>query len=792
MKSTALKKNHFWILLGLAPLFLLIAVLTMSSSVGGAIDKLEADIKKAQSDIAAKGNVKPEALITKLDKQIEDVKKKKVSLWEENWNRQKGLFTWPNTKLLKEIEQADLKFGAPIPNDRDQYEQFKNPEVYLAEFSTTAVKNQNKLAPGAKGMVEQIAPTQFNGGWERILRHVNVMPESVLTSEQIWLMMEDIWVQRSMLEAIRSVNSRLAEFRRVRYERDGVVIDDPADRNTQSPLRRRFESRTWAVELEVVELPVDDKDTPLDPRESKGTRTKRFLTGRLINLTDRLQLMGLGNTMVLNVWLDPAKEAQPFEFKIGGEFLPGVGATRTVRVKGPNGREEEVTVPANVLQIQPTRDHIIPPTTTVAEIARVEQKFDIRTVPVRRIEALALGFPDSRHAKSQLKPPSFYAPKEGESAAGGTTGGPGGLPMGGAGSMSGPPPGSLGPTPGGRPGDEDFGGGGGVSASGGGGQKWGGGSLDAVVMQNKKRYIEVTNEVRRMPVAIAVIVDQAYMQDVLLAFVNSPLRFQITQVTWARFRGTIAGGNTSGSTGEAGDVVFSGAGYSDGNLRDEIDPDGLYSGGPRGGPPIGAFNPGGGGRPGGSGSSVGPPPGIGPTGPPGLSGPGGPIGLGGPGGSSFGPPPGMGPGGPGFGPPGPGFPGPGGGYSGPTGNLTTVSESQLTSSLIELDIYGIVSLYEKYVPEESSDAKEAKDGKEAKEAKAPAPKGTFPKNPDGKTGPEGKGGPDAKTGPDDKGDDKGADGKTGPEPAGATTPSGTTPKMRRRRRSGRADRTTCD
>ncbi len=774
MKSTALKKNHFWILLGLAPLFLLIAVLTMSSSVGGAIDKLEADIKKAQSDIAAKSNVKPEALITKLDKQIEDVKKKKVSLWEENWNRQKGLFTWPNTKLLKEIEQADLKFGAPIPNDRDQYEQFKNPEVYLAEFSTAAVKNQNKLAPGAKGMVEQIAPTQFNGGWERILRHVNVMPESVLTSEQIWLMMEDIWVQRSLLEAIRSVNTRLAEFRRVRYEKDGVVIDDPADRNTQSPLRRRFESRTWAVELEVVELPVDDKDTPLDPRESKGTRTKRFLTGRLINLTDRLQLMGLGNTMVLNVWLDPAKEAQPFEFKIGGEFLPGVGATRTVRVKGPNGREEEVTVPANVLQIQPTRDHIIPPTTTVAEIARVEQKFDIRTVPVRRIEAMALSYPDSRHAKSQLKPPSFYAPKEGESAAGGTTGGPGGPPMGGVGSMSGPPPGSLGPSPGGRPGDEDFSGGGGVTASGGGGQKWGGGSLDSVVMQNKKRYIEVTNEVRRMPVAIAVIVDQAYMQDVLLAFVNSPLRFQITQVTWARFRGTIAGGNTSGSTGEAGDVVLSGTGYSDGNLRDEIDPDGLYSGGPRGGPPIGAFNTGGGGRPGGSGSSVGPPPGIGPAGPPGL---GGPIG---PGGSSYGPPPGMTPGGPGIGLPGPGFPGPGG-YAGPAGNLTTVSESQLTSSLIELDVYGIVSLYEKYVPEESSDAKDGK---------TPAPKGTSPKAPDANPGSDGKTGPDGK-GADGKAGSggKAADGKTGPEPSDALTPSGTTTKMRRRRRSGQTDRT---
>ena len=39
-----------------------------------------------------------------------------------------------------------------------------------------------------------------------------------------------------------------------------------------------------------------------------------------------------------------------------------------------------------------------------------------------------------------------------------------------------------------------------------------------------------------MPIGIDVVVDQAYQQDVLLAFANSPIRFQITQVTWNRFR----------------------------------------------------------------------------------------------------------------------------------------------------------------------------------------------------------------------------------------------------------------
>src|SRR4029079_3243209 len=73
-----------------------------------------------------------------------------------------------------------------------------------------------------------------------------------------------------------------------------------------------------------------------------------------------------------------------------------------------------------------------------------------------------------------------------------------------------------------------------------------------------------------------------------------------------------------------------------------------------------------------------------------------------------------------------------------TGQLS-VSESQLTSGLIELDVYGVVSLYEKYLtPEEKAAAeekaakeKEAKDKeKEAKEAKDKEPKDADAKDTD--------------------------------------------------------------
>lgn len=678
--NDTLKKYHFWILFGLVPLLVLIAVVTVTSSVGGAINKRVADFKASEDEISKKTNPKPKALIDELDKANSKVASRKGELWKLNWEGdpargfkgQKDMYTWPNSPLLKEIERKNLKFGDRIPNNQDQYEEFKKPEVYLAEFSTEAKGiDKRKLAPGAKGMVEMIAPTQFGGtggtgggfagggfagitggtgtgagGWQSILRYVNAWDDRLLTSEQIWLMMEDIWVQRSMLDAVRAVNAQMAEFERVKFEKDGVVIDDPKDKNRDDPLRRKFKSRIWEVELEVV-----NKDN------------RKVLTGRLINHTDRLQLMGLNNTMILKVWFEkdtdergrPRPNVQPFEFKIGGEFLPGKGAVR-----------EKDGKPANVVEIlEPpnlTADHILPVTMTVDKIYKVEQVFDARTVPVRRIEAMALGFQDSRSAAVPLQIPKFPVfVKEQETLAAGATG-PDGSPI----------PGGMGPggstdrpLPGGPGGFGTPGGPGGMAGQGQGqGQgngKWGGGTVDVVINGNKKRYVDVTDNVRRMPLGISIVIDQAYMQDALMAFANSPLRFQITQANWARFRGQLAGigAGTGGPFSSGGGDVISGPGnYGSGfDRRFGSDPD---AGPSRVGPGTGGPGPV---RPLAPGGGMGSPMGIGPMG--------------------------VGPLGPGGGTPGDPY-----GYGSPS----TVSDSQLTSGLIQLDIYGVVSLYEKYTP----------------------------------------------------------------------------------------------
>jgi hypothetical protein len=620
--DSALKKHHFWLLLGLVPLLTLLAVVMVNSSVGGAIAKKQEEIDKAEKDIASKGNPKSEGDIKKVEKLLTVVEKKQGELWKENWERQKGIYTWPDQPLLKDVERLNLKFGQPIPRDRGELEIFKQTEVYQYQFSS--------LKPGVPGtgvgMADRVAPTQFRGGdWRNVLRHVNAWGDRELTSDQVWLLMEDIWVQRSMLEAVRAVNQDLSTFQRVKYEKDGAVIDDPDPKGSgpKNPTRRLFRSRTWEVALEVV-------------REGDSQR----LTGTLTNITDRLQLLGVGNMMTLHVWLDTNPNSQPIVFKIGEEFLPGKGATKVV--KDDKGNEQ--TVPANVLKIVPTEDHLITGAPESMEIARVEQVFDVRTVPIKRIDALVLGALDSRLAETTLVgplSPPFAPIPETPAPTTGTGAEPGGI-----GSGAGPPPG-LGPM--------GMGGVGGTTATN--RQPWGGGPITAVVDANKKRYINASEQVRRMPVGMVVVVDQAYMQDVLLALTNSPLRFQITQTTWTRFRGSLSGlGGVAAGNTEYG----SGLSYSEGTIGfgGGSDPD---ERGPR--------------KPGitapGLGSGMGPPPGLG---------------------STSGPPAGLGSGGYG------GY-NPYGGYA-----PSSVSESQLTSGLIELSVYGIVTLYEKYEAPKPADA----------------------------------------------------------------------------------------
>jgi hypothetical protein len=645
INKDTLKKHHFWILVGLTPLFVLIAVITIDGTVGAEIEKKNKDIMAAQDAMRGKESPKSEVFLSRFNTQLEELNKKKTDLWRENWERQIGLtlvkgkqaqdpnanlLRWPKSQLLDRFNYTteyasnknQLKFGDRIPDDNGESNEFRKQEVYIAEFSNPYLKDPAREPEKRTGMADRIWPTTFNGGWSSVLRHVQTpggWGERKATSEQLWLALEDIWVQRALVGAIKNVNDSIGAFNRApRYDANGAKLED-------TNLERAFRSPIWYVGLKVSQRPGDGR---------------YVITGTLSNHTDRLQMMGAGNMLVLNVWLSSAPNAQPFQFRIGGEFVAG----------------------KTTIQIPPAEEHVLPAGTAVEEIAKVEQVFDAKTVPIRRVDHIALGKKDSRYVGFQLKRPDFEAFKKEEEAAaasGAASGGnePGGAPP--MGSGGGPPPGSGSKFPGA------------IGASGGSGsgsaaegQLEGGGSVASVLDGNRKRYVDVTKQIRRMPVGITVIVDQAYIEDVLLAYANLPMRFQITQYHWQRFRGQLGSSGSSGGPGI-------GFGEEIGGPARGYEGSGGVKFGSAGGPPPGMGGP----PPGGPG------PGSGSPRPPGVGGP-------------PGPPSAVGSGGPGI--PGVGAPGMTGGFN---PGSATFSDAQISAGLVELTIYGIVSLYEKYEPE---------------------------------------------------------------------------------------------
>lgn len=603
----SLKKHHFWIVVGLTPLMVLIAFFMVSSGVGAEIEKGNADITKAKNSFQGKENPKSNVLIEKYGELVNQVGAKKNVLWKENWERQIGLhpkpgsdknemvqdvsrnlLRWPNSRKFAAFNYtADYKdklnFGDRIPDDVGQIKEFITEAVYMAEFSNPYLRDIAREPEKRTGMADSVYPTTFNGDWKNVLRYVNNWGNITPTSEQIWLALEDIWVQRDLLAAVKSVNDQIAKFQ---------VVRDP--KVPDSPLQRTFRSRLWQVSIKA------------EPRPTDG---RVVLSGSIRNVTDRLQLLGANNTLVLNVWLSKAPNTQPVPFKIGGEFVPG----------------------GETIPIKENTDHVLPLGTPVEEIVKVEQVFDRNTVPIRRIDRVALGYRDNQFAAFELKMPNFPSfLKDEENAKAAATTGPSSTQPGrspGSGPVNNLSPAAIGGSGGSKT----------VSTG-----PWeGGGDVASVIDGSRKRYIAVTKQIRRMPVGIVVVVDQAYMQDVLLAYANSPMRFQITQMHWKRFRGTL-----EAEPSELGGPVAGGFPGSSGVARSSGGSTELQFGGPRSPRPMS------------------------PSSPPG----------------------------PRNTPPGPAF-GPSFGPSGTLDNSSgsTLSEGQLTAGLVEMTIYGAITIYEKYV-----------------------------------------------------------------------------------------------
>jgi hypothetical protein len=369
LDKDTMKKQHFWLLL--IPLFigLLLAWLGLFFGVADATDEKAANNDKERKTIEG-AQAKSKKTLELYDKRKEELFGLRTQRWKEMWDIQQAISVWPETLGEEQIAKVkELKFGDEI-TDRN----------FISLFRDEGMKGYEKLA-------QTVAPIQFAGDWRSALRTVSAWKRNP-ESEDIWLAAEDYWVQRELVLALAGVNKDAGAFKRP----SDFPENDPRHALKNDPKERTFIGRTWQLDLKLT-------DEPTGPT----------VRGSITNLTGRLQPFNAANQLLFNVYLSDDADAKPFPFIVEGTTLEG-------------GKKD---------QIKPLKDKHTVVEGRAIELFKVEQVFDIRTAPVKRVDRVALGYTSARHSQAELQMPAFSAKAaEAEASAVGPGGAGGPIGMG--------------------------------------------------------------------------------------------------------------------------------------------------------------------------------------------------------------------------------------------------------------------------------------------------------------------------------------------------------------------------
>src|SRR5438445_7274012 len=93
-KETVIK-HHFWFLLGTAMPLALVGILILMTVVSAEISKNRKDLETKLNAAKVSDPAKNDEWIREIQKHVEKSKKREKEVWEEAYNFQNTLFTWP-------------------------------------------------------------------------------------------------------------------------------------------------------------------------------------------------------------------------------------------------------------------------------------------------------------------------------------------------------------------------------------------------------------------------------------------------------------------------------------------------------------------------------------------------------------------------------------------------------------------------------------------------------------------------------------------------------------------------
>jgi hypothetical protein len=466
-----LAKNQFWIGLGAFVLLWLIGVIVVLVSANST-PKTDYDNAKKAVDGASNSKPKTVAYQIPWNEHGKMFRDHKDVIWADAWKLQSAMYTWPDGLPVKPLYAED-KFGPSPTADADARGRFRT-ELYPKQFTD---------------LVHAVDPVEFAGGFETVMQPRKWVATRAPTREEIWLAQEDFWVRREMLAIVWEALNAVRVFREITPLPKDVK---PAPAGIVG--RRRFESTNWRMDLlfekdkNTGKLVVSDRSTLQNI--NKAGRTLPLTSPRTHGPLEFLLWQGRGS----------------YPLKIAGEALPAN---------------------SDPVPFKQTHD---PQPVSLAEPFGVAQVLEWELSPVRRIDSLDVAYHSHRTVTSGLKVRDDLKkldPEPAEETSTSTTSGqaPGGPSAPGASSVPAAPvtSGSGGMSGSGRglPGMPGAGGPGGTDVPTDG---------TKINLISRTRYLHVKEQARHLPIAMRLVIDQAYINDVLAAVANSRLRIQITQL----------------------------------------------------------------------------------------------------------------------------------------------------------------------------------------------------------------------------------------------------------------------
>jgi hypothetical protein len=336
-------KHHFWLVLAAFLVLFGISFSVLLATAGDPIKKHKQQYNEALKKIKDKKDFKNSSFLKPWEEYSDMFRHHKDVIWEQAWNLQKDLYTWPSAPDVQFDERRMLAPELLPYEDREKY----RDRIYISQIAQYQAD-------------ERLAPVELVGGGDAMLMPkdgFNWAKDDPPTREEMWLAQEDFWIKKEVLEIIRKIEDTTAILK-------GEQLPDK-DLPEHATAHYRFRNESWELHL------VLEKDGG-DMVVSTSTTLKNIHPGkRVLSLTTPISPDGL-------------------EFRIKQPHKEDV---KLIVTNEPLawGHEAKLKKRVNLFPINP------------AEPFDVAQVWDWYTSPIKRVTNLKLAYESHRTSSATLK-----------------------------------------------------------------------------------------------------------------------------------------------------------------------------------------------------------------------------------------------------------------------------------------------------------------------------------------------------------------------------------------------------